>query len=130
MLLNRYGHLHRLQDFTLLQEFMVEMQAETHKQEEIGPHPRNGFLLENKLAEGRSPAGGMPVCLYSFYSPWLSDLIIVLSAWVDVLKKKLICFPVISSHSFNNVDGTRMYFAKRSKSEKNKYHMISLRCGI
>ena len=87
-MLKRYGHLHRLQDFTVLQEFMFEMQAETHKQEEIGPHPRNGFLLENKLAEGRSPAGGMPVCLYTFYSPWLSDLIIVLSAWVDVLKKK------------------------------------------
>lgn len=56
-------------------------QAETHRQGEIGSHPRNGSLSENKLAEGR--AGGMPVCLYIFYSPWLSDLIIALSAWVD-----------------------------------------------
>ena len=30
----------------------------------------------------------------------------------------------------NNVDGTRGYYAKRNKSEKDNYHMISLIYGI
>ena len=30
----------------------------------------------------------------------------------------------------SNVDETRVYYAKQSKSEKDKYHMISLICGI
>ena len=30
----------------------------------------------------------------------------------------------------NHVDGARVYYAKRNKSVKDKYHMISLRCGI
>ena len=30
----------------------------------------------------------------------------------------------------NNVDGATEYHAKRSKSEKDKYHMTSLVCGI
>ena len=30
----------------------------------------------------------------------------------------------------NNVDGTRVYQAKRNKWEKDEYHMISLICGI
>ena len=28
----------------------------------------------------------------------------------------------------NNVDGARVYYAKQNKSEKDKYHMISLIC--
>ena len=31
---------------------------------------------------------------------------------------------------YNNMDGTRVYYAKRGKSEKGKYHMTSLICGI
>ena len=30
----------------------------------------------------------------------------------------------------NYVDGTRGYYVKWNKSEKDKYHMISLTCGI
>ena len=30
----------------------------------------------------------------------------------------------------NNMDGAREYNAKQNKSEKDKYHMISLICGI
>ena len=30
----------------------------------------------------------------------------------------------------NNVYGTRVYYAKGNKSEKDKYHMASLICGI
>ena len=30
----------------------------------------------------------------------------------------------------NNVDGTGVYYAKRNKSVSEKYHMISLMCGI
>ena len=30
----------------------------------------------------------------------------------------------------NDMDGTRVYYAMRNKSEKDKYHMISLICGI
>ena len=30
----------------------------------------------------------------------------------------------------NNMDGARMYYAKLNKWEKDKYHMISLICGI
>ena len=30
----------------------------------------------------------------------------------------------------NNVDGTRVYYAERNKSEKERYHMISFICGI
>ena len=30
----------------------------------------------------------------------------------------------------NNMDGSREYHAKRSKSEKDKHHMIELICGI
>ena len=31
---------------------------------------------------------------------------------------------------FNDMDGARVYYAKWNKSEKGKYHMISLICGI
>ena len=31
---------------------------------------------------------------------------------------------------YNSVDGTRVYYATRNKSEKDRYHMISLLCGI
>ena len=30
----------------------------------------------------------------------------------------------------NDMDGATEYYAKQSKSEKDKYHMISLICGI
>ena len=30
----------------------------------------------------------------------------------------------------NNVSGIRMYYAKRNNSEKDKYHMLQLICGI
>ena len=36
----------------------------------------------------------------------------------------------MKSCHFNNVDRTRVYYAKRSKSEKDKYHMTSLICRI
>lgn len=29
----------------------------------------------------------------------------------------------------NNISGARVYYAKRNKSEKDKYHMISLKYG-
>ena len=30
----------------------------------------------------------------------------------------------------NDMDGAREYYTKQNKSEKDKYHMISLTCGI
>ena len=30
----------------------------------------------------------------------------------------------------NNVDGTRVYYAKGNKPVRERYHMISLKCGI
>ena len=32
--------------------------------------------------------------------------------------------------TFVPVDGARVYYAKGNKSEKDKYHMISLICGV
>ena len=37
---------------------------------------------------------------------------------------------VIEKFIYNNMDGSRRYNAKQTKSEKDKYHMISLICGI
>ena len=57
--------------------------------------------------------------------------------WMDKEDVEYIDNGMLLSHQkewnlviYSDMDGARMYYAKRNKSEKDRYYMISLICGI